>query len=102
MMMRQMVICTIDHTDRDLHNDQQMVICLMIKQIMICIMIKKYFDIQIYMWEHLELKLKLQSELKSELKLSNMYAYKNLLHYNHDQALTILHDTARKCNVILN
>ena len=27
------------------------------------------------MWEHLELK------LKSELKLSNMYTYVNLLHY---------------------
>ena len=29
------------------------------------------------MWEHLELK----SRLKSELKLSNMYAYGNLFHY---------------------
>ena len=58
-----MVICTIDHTDGDLHNDQQMVICLKIKQ--------NYFVIEIYIWEHLELKLR----LKSELKLSNMYAY---------------------------
>ena len=41
MMIRQMVICTIDHTDA--------------------------------VWEHLKLKLK--------LKLSNMYAYVNLLHY---------------------
>ena len=67
MMMRQMVICTIDHTDGDLHNDQQMVICLMIKQIMICIMIKHTLIFKFYIWEHLE--------LKSELKLSNMYAY---------------------------
>ena len=44
MMTRQMVICTIDHTDGDLHNDQT------------------YFDIEIYIWEHLEL------ELKSKLK----------------------------------
>ena len=48
MMMRQMVICTIDHTDGDLH-----------------------------IWEHLELELK--SKLKSELKLSNMYAYGKLI-----------------------
>ena len=48
-----MVICTIDHTDGDLH-----------------------------IWEHLELELK--SKLKSELKLSNMYAYGKLisLHYH--------------------
>ena len=32
----------------------------------ICIMIRYYFDIKIYIWEHLEL------ELKSKLKLSNM------------------------------
>ena len=52
-----LVICTIDHTNGDLHNDQT------------------YFDIKIYIWEHLEL------ELKSKLKLANMYAYVNLLHY---------------------
>ena len=39
MMTRQMVICTIDHTDGDLHNDQT------------------HFDIEIYIWEHLELEL---------------------------------------------
>ena len=50
-MIRQMVICTIDHTDGDLHT-----------------LIFKF-----YMWEHLELELK--SKLKFELKLSNMYAY---------------------------
>ena len=44
MMTRQMVICTIDHTNGDLHNDHT------------------YFDIEIYIWEHLEL------ELKSKLK----------------------------------
>ena len=49
MMTRQMVICTIDHTDNNLHNDQI------------------YFDIEIYIWEHLELELK--SKLKSELKV---------------------------------
>ena len=54
-MTRQMVICTIDHTDGDLHNDQT------------------YFDIEIYIWEHLEL------ELKSKLKLSNMFAYGRLI-----------------------
>ena len=56
MMTRQMVICTIDHTDNNLHNDQI------------------YFDIEIYIWEHLELELKskLKSELKLELKLCNM------------------------------
>ena len=53
-MIRQMVICTIDHIDGDLHNDQT------------C------HDIYIYIWEYLELELK--SKLKSELKLSNMYA----------------------------
>ena len=55
MMTRQMVICTIDHTDGDLHNDQT------------------YFDIEIYIWEHLEL------ELKSKLKLSNMFTYGRLI-----------------------
>ena len=59
MMTRQMVICTIDHTDGDLHNDQT------------------HFDIEIYIWEHLELELK--SKLKSELKLSNMFAYGRLI-----------------------
>ena len=48
MMIRQMVICTIDHTDGDLH-----------------------------IWEHLELELK--SKLKSELKLSNMFAYGRII-----------------------
>ena len=48
MMTRQMVICLNDHTDSD----------------------QTYFDIEIYIWEHLELELK--SKLKSELKLSNM------------------------------
>ena len=35
---------------------------------------RRYFDIEIYIWEHLELELKskLKSELKLELKLSNM------------------------------
>ena len=47
-----------------------MVVCTMINQIMICIMIRHYFDIKIYIREHLELELK--SKLK--LKLSNMYA----------------------------
>ena len=47
-MIRQMVICTIDHTDGDLHNDLHTLI------------------FKFYIWEHLE--------LKSELKLSNMYA----------------------------
>ena len=51
IMIRQIVICTIDQTDGDLHKDQT------------------YFDIEIYRWEHLELK------LKSKLKLSNMCAY---------------------------
>ena len=55
MMTRQMVICTIDHTDGDLHNDQT------------------YFDIEIYIWKHLEL------ELKLKLKLSNMFAYGKLI-----------------------
>ena len=32
-------------------------------------LIRYYFDIKIYIWEHLEL------ELKSKLKLSNMYTY---------------------------
>ena len=53
-----MVICTIDHTD-DVHNDQTSL------------------DIQIYIWEHLKLELK--SKLKSDLKLSNMYAYSKLI-----------------------
>ena len=47
-MIRQMVICTNDHTDGDSH-----------------------------IWEHLELELK--SKLKSELKLSNMFAYGRLI-----------------------
>ena len=42
----------------------------MINQIMICIMIRHYFDIKIYIWEHLELELKLK-----KLKLSNMYMH---------------------------
>ena len=53
-MIRQMVICTNDHTDGDLHT-------LIFK-----------FSI----WEHLELELK--SKLKLELKLSNRYAYGKL------------------------
>ena len=40
-MIRQMVICTIDHTDGDLHNDQHTLI------------------FEFYIWEHLKLKLKL-------------------------------------------
>ena len=32
----------------------------MIKQIMICIMIRHYFDIKIYIWEHLEIKVKIE------------------------------------------
>ena len=48
-----------------------MVVYTMIKQIMICIMIRHYFDIKIYIWEHLELELR--SKLK--LKLSNMYTH---------------------------
>ena len=44
IMIRQMVICTVDQTGGDLLNDQT------------------YFDIEIYRWEHLELKLK--SKLK--------------------------------------
>ena len=55
MMTMQMIICTIDHTDGDLHNDQT------------------YFDIEIYIWGHLEL------ELKLKLKLSNMFAYGKLI-----------------------
>ena len=55
MMIRQMVICAVDHTDGNLHNDQHTLI------------------FKFYIWEHLKLKLK--------LKLSNMYAYVNLLHY---------------------
>ena len=50
-----MVIYTIDQADNNLHNDQT------------------YFDIEIYIWEHLEL------ELKSKLKLSNMFAYGRLI-----------------------
>ena len=46
----------------------------MIKQIRICIMVRYYFDIKIYIWEHLEL------ELKSKLKLSNMYMH--MLYHN--------------------
>ena len=42
-----MVVCTTDQAGGNLHNDQT------------------YFDIKIYRWEHLELK----------LKLSNMFAY---------------------------
>ena len=38
-MIRQMVICTIDQTGGDLHNDQT------------------YIDIKIYRWGHLESKL---------------------------------------------
>ena len=48
-----MVIYTIDQADNNLHNDQI------------------YFDIEIYIWEHLE--------LKSKLKLSNMFAYGRLI-----------------------
>ena len=51
---------------------KQMIICIMIKQIMICIMIRYILIFKFYIWEHLELK------LKSELKLSNMYAYGKL------------------------
>ena len=68
MMTRQMVICTIDHTDGDLHNDQT------------------YFDIEICIWEHLELELK--SKLKSELKLSNMFAYGRLISLHVDYSMT--------------
>ena len=50
-----MVICTSDHTDGDLHNAQHTLI------------------FKFYIWEHLKLKLK--------LKLFNMYAHVNLLHY---------------------
>ena len=42
----------------------------MIKKIMICIMIRHYFDIKIYIWEHLEL------ELRSNFKIIQyVYAY---------------------------
>ena len=58
MMTQQMVIYTIDHTDGgNLLKDQN----------------RTYFDIEIYIWEHLEL------ELKSKLKLSNMFAYGKLI-----------------------
>ena len=48
-----MVICPIDQTDGDFHNDHTL-------------------RFKFYIWEHLK--------LKSKLKLSNMYAYVNLLH----------------------
>ena len=69
MMIIQMVICTIDHTDGDLHNDQQMVICLMIKQNIL-------WYLNLYMGTF---RVGIKSKLKSELKLSNMYAYGILL-----------------------
>ena len=71
MMTRQMVFCTIDHTDGDLHNDQT------------------YFDIEIYIWEPLELELKWK--LKSELKLSNMFTYGRLISLQVDNPVIQIH-----------
>ena len=68
MMIRQMVICTIDHSDGGLHNDHTLIF-------------------KFYIWEHLKLK----SKLKLELKLSNMYAYINLLHYIRSNRMRNLH-----------
>ena len=56
-MTRQMVICTIDHTDGgNLLKDQT----------------EHTLILKFYMWEYLEL------ELKLKLKLSNMFAYGDL------------------------
>ena len=58
---------------------KQLLICIVIKQAVICIMINDLHNdhtliFKFYIWEHLKLKLK--------LKLSNMYAYVNLLYHN--------------------
>ena len=57
MMTRQMVICTIDHTDGDLHNDQQNVICLKIKT-------EHTLNIEIYIWEPLRVKVEIKVRIK--------------------------------------
>ena len=51
IMISQMVMCTIDQTGGDLHNDQT------------------YFDIKIYIWEHLELKLKVEIKIIQYMRI---------------------------------
>ena len=71
---------------------KQMIICVMIKQIMICIIIRYTLIFKFCIWEHLELELK--SKLKSEFKLSNMYAY---MTYYTTSVWPLVHYTNIRC-----
>ena len=59
-----------------------MMICIIIKQMIICIMMKHKMICILIMLLYLNLHMgTFRVKIKEELKLSNMYAYVNLLHY---------------------
>ena len=65
---------------------------MMIRQMVICI--TDHTDGDLHIWEHLELELK--SKLKSELKLSNMFAYGRLISLQYLGGSIIFHHVQAK------